>query len=405
MRNNQFFIRLMALLLCVMTLTPFMPAASADIVGGTLNLNDGVYTYGRFDKEGNTYDKDRPIESGFRNANYLPVEGGREITLFLEAAEWNGNNIGMPFQVVEYDLGKNVVGLRSSVSAYFPSGRVGLRLNDRTAYIRLAFTKGGEEIATPLDMIEFAVYYVDEYVNEFQPYFSHTLKTEDMYYIDPLYGKHIVYHGDSIAESRLESALNGGGYAKLIADATNGRYTNLAVGGATLTTHNERHNLVDELSKLPKGGDLYCFQAGINDYTANVKIGYVTPGYADAVDTSTICGAMEYIFRYTLMNLPGKPVCFVITHKVRTTAVKPNANGDTFQDYHDAMVAVCNKYSIPYYDAFLSSGLNGWNATQSNYFLSSNETTTSDGTHPNEEGYRRYYVPQLLSLFRSIVMH
>ncbi len=401
MRKTSVFIRFIALLLCMMTL---MPAASADSAPKNINLNDGVYTYGRFDKNGMPYDKDKPIESGFRSANYLPVEGGRAITIFYESAEWNNNNVGLPFYVVEYDLGKNIVNPRGKLAPYYSANRYSLNLTSRTAYIKFYFSLSDRAIETPLDEIKVGVYYLDNYVHEYVPYVEKMVNKEDMYYLDPLYSKHIVYDGDSMVESRLTDMFNGGAYPKLIADATHGTYTNLASGGARLTGTSSVHSVVRNLSNLPTDGDLYCFQAGINDYYESVPLGSLTDGYADPVDTKTIIGAMEEIFRYCLDNFPGKPVCFVITHKVRTTAIRPNTNGNTFQDYHDAMVEVCNKYSIPYYDAFLSSGLNGWNAAQSNYFLTASVDGGDDGTHPNEEGYRRYYVPQLLSLFRSMLM-
>ena len=217
----------------------------------------------------------------------------------------------------------------------------------------------------------------------------------------PLYQKKIVYDGDSIAESRKN---NGGGYAKLIAEATGSTYVNQAVSGARLTSRESSHSVVDNLVNLPDDADLYCFEGGINDWWGNVPIGTCNPNdYEGELDTSTICGAMETIFRHCLNNFPGKPVCFVITHKIQKTAYSPNQNGDTVEDYRNAMVAVCQKYSIPYYDAFNESGLNGWNEVQNELYLNSNATGKGDGCHPNEEGYKRYYVPQLLDLFERML--
>lgn len=217
----------------------------------------------------------------------------------------------------------------------------------------------------------------------------------------PLFGKKIIYDGDSIAESRDN---NGGGYPALIAKLTGGTYQNFAHGGAHLTSAEGRHSVVDNLPNLPADGDLYCFEGGINDFWGNVPLGTCAPAdYTGTLDTGTICGAMETIFRYCLEKAPGKPVCFVIVHKVQNTAYGKNANGDTFTDYRNAMVAVCQKYSIPYYDAFMESGLNGWNPVQSDLFLNANVDAKGDGIHPNEEGYKRYYVPQLIALFERIM--
>ncbi|MBQ8797180.1 MAG: SGNH/GDSL hydrolase family protein [Oscillospiraceae bacterium] len=220
-----------------------------------------------------------------------------------------------------------------------------------------------------------------------------------------LEGKKIVYDGDSICESRTgTTANNGGGYAKIIADTVGGTYVNNAVSGALLSSSTERHSVVDSLSALPTDGDLYCFEGGYNDYWQDVPVGTCdSADYTGAVDTSTICGALESIFRYCLSVFVGRPVCFVIVHKCQNTGHTANSTGKTFKDYRDVMIQVCEKYSIPYYDAFTKSGLNGWNEAQSNAYLTASVSGDSDGVHPNEQGYKRYYVPQLIALFISMM--
>lgn len=373
----------------------------------SINLNDGVWEYGRFASAGTEYDKDSPIEGAFRNANYLKVDGGRSIAVWFAAAEWNNNNVGYPVEVVQYDADKNICVARTDLLPHVATNSPVLTLNANTAYIRLDMNRSGQAIATPLEEIKIGVYYVEDFVREYVPY-EPTVVEETVLNVEALSvlrGKKIVYDGDSICESRTSgTAANGGGYAKLIADRTGSTFVNQAVGGARLCANSEKHSVVNNLGNLPTDGDLYCFEGGINDFWGNTPIGECSlTDYTGTVDASTICGALETIFRYALNNFAGKPVCYVITHKIGNTAYTANANGKTFRDYRDAMVKVCEKYSIPYYDAFLESGLNGWNAVQSNAYLTANGSGTGDGIHPNEEGYRRYYVPQLLSLFGRMI--
>ena len=215
---------------------------------------------------------------------------------------------------------------------------------------------------------------------------------------DSLSGKKIVYDGDSICRGYYAN----GGYPALIAQATGCTYSNMAEGGGRLCSYADAHSVVGNLQNLPKDGDLYCFEGGINDFWANTPLGVVDMGDYDSVpDASTIAGALETIFRYALENFVGKAICFVIPHKIQRTAFSGNANGNTFSDYRATMIAVCIKYSIPYYDAFEQSGLNGWNATQNAAYLTGNGEGVGDGIHPNAEGYKRYYVPQLIDLFRK----
>ena len=217
---------------------------------------------------------------------------------------------------------------------------------------------------------------------------------------DSLAGKKIVYDGDSICAGYGAS----GGYAAQVAAVTGGIFVNQAVGGGRLTSSNTVHSVVDNLANLPTDGDLYCFEGGINDYWANIPLGELDPSdYNTVPDKSTFAGALEYILRYAISTFVGKPICFVIVHKIQNTSNEKNENGKEFDDYVWMIRMACEKYSIPYYDAYKDSGLNGWNDAQNRAFLTGNGENAPDGTHPNVEGYKRYYVPQLLSLFRSLM--
>lgn len=225
---------------------------------------------------------------------------------------------------------------------------------------------------------------------------------------NPLLGKKIVYDGDSICESRTGSyANNGGSYPKLISEITKSGYENQGVSGARLITKGESgsfHSIVDNVTNLSLDGDIYCFEGGINDYYFNSPLGdFFETEYSSEFDTTTVCGALETIFNYALNHFVGKAICFIIVHKVASTAYAPNTAGNTFSEYREKIVGICRKYSIPYYDAFAESGLNGWNNTQNTAFLDAGDSGLPDGIHPNKEGYLRYYVPQLIALFKRIV--
>lgn len=153
---------------------------------------------------------------------------------------------------------------------------------------------------------------------------------------------------------------------------------------------------------LPTDGDLYCFEGGINDYWTYGLLGTYDPlDYDGELDTTTVCGAVETIFRYAREHFAGKPVVFIIPHKIQETAYSENSNGDTFRDYRDAMAALCEKYGVFCYDAFTDSGLDGSDEEQNKKYLTGNAEGIPDGTHPNEEAYQEFYVPQLIKLFEE----
>lgn len=373
----------------------------------TINLNPGGYEYGYL-KDTGAEASYNPANISIRHADYVPVQGGKSIMFTFDKAAWNNNNPGsMVIILIEYDSNKNFIASQTSCKAYVTTARPTYALNANTSYIRISITNWttGAMASVPIEDIKIGIYYAENATLDYVEYESST--TELMIRGDKvtgggssLAGKRIVYDGDSIC---LGYNANGG-YPAMIASIGGCTAINEATGGARLCAVSDKHSVVNNVSNLPKDGDLYCFQGGINDWWANTPLGTFTQSdYTGTVDPTTIYGAMETIFRYALTNFVGKPICFVITHKIQNNAYSNNTNGHTFWDYRKAMIDVCEKYSIPYYDAFGKSGLNGWNDAQNNAYLTGTGAGTADGIHPNVEGYKRYYVPQLLALFREIM--
>ena len=220
-----------------------------------------------------------------------------------------------------------------------------------------------------------------------------------------LAGLKIAYNGDSIAESRTSgTASNGGGYPKLIAEKTGSTYVNRAVGGGVLAVQEGRHNVVTDIVNMPDDADLICLEGGINDYWRSIPMGtFSKTDYNNVLDNTTVLGALEDILRQSIKKWVGKPICFVIVHKVLDTAWTKNSQGYTFEELREQMIGLLNKYSIPYYDCYEKGGLNAYIDELNNAYLTGGESTSGDGCHPNKEGYERYYVPQLISLFESIL--
>ena len=368
------------------------------------NLCDGVYEWGSLESSGNEGSLS-PENYGFRTANFLPVEGGRKVLWSRDETVYDGTQL---YCICEYDVNKNLVLRTKNINHCLNKWDTAkaFTLNANTKFVRFYIYNG--ETVVDLDAIRINLFYVENIADFWTGdgddfiYVPHIIVESAGEFIpltkiqSPLTGKKIVYDGDSICIG----TYGGGGYAKIIADKVGGSFVNQAVGGARLVTKGSGsyHSIVDNLSNLPSDGDLYCFDGGVNDVWSSVPLGtYEMSNYTGEVDKTTICGAMETIFRYCLNNFVGKPVCYIITHKVS------NINFENYKNYHDSAVAICNKYSIPYYDAYNASGLNGWNTAQNNAFLTGNNTGTPDGCHPNEEGYKRYYVPQLIQLFESMI--
>lgn len=203
----------------------------------------------------------------------------------------------------------------------------------------------------------------------------------------------IAFFGDSITE---------GGYPDLIGSITGATVTNHGVGGATVAsgTANVTH-IVEQITAHTGNDDIICVSGGYNDFCQEVPLGTLSTGYNAALDTTTLIGALESIFRKLLTSHSEAQIFYVITHKIDGAENRQNDIGLTLTDYHDAIVSVLEKYSIPCYDAFADSGLvtstaSDWGAT-----LRSLYTTNADGTHPNEAGYLKYYVYQIIGMMEN----
>ena len=246
--------------------------------------------------------------------------------------------------------------------------------------------------------------------SEYTGYESYKKTVPETQIPSPLKGKLIAYNGDSICESRFSGSMaNGGSYPAIIADIVGGSYNNRAISGGILASQTgngttpARFVCLDVVN-MPADADLICFEGGINDYWTNVPLGDFSPSdYSTTVDTTTVCGAVESILRQAINKWVGKRIVFIIVHKIRHTAFSQNQAGYTFEELHDKIVAICNKYSIPYFDAWKDGGLNTYISSLSEAYTLKGSGEYGDTVHPNEDGYKKYYVPQLISLFDSLI--
>lgn len=226
----------------------------------------------------------------------------------------------------------------------------------------------------------------------------------------PLYGKKILYNGDSICESRTSGITdNGGSYPLLISEKTGCKFENRAIGGGILASQKAdgskpSRTVVTDIVNMSSDADLICLEGGINDYWGNVPLGdFIDSDYNNELDETTLIGALESIIRQSINKWIGVPICFIIVHKIKSTVYIRNEAGYTFAEAHDKMVSLLKKYAIPFYDAFECSGLNAYNDVQNESFLTAGASGLPDGCHPNKDAYLKYYVPQLIKLFESLV--
>ena len=209
----------------------------------------------------------------------------------------------------------------------------------------------------------------------------------------PLFGKKLYCDGDSI----MEGVVNGGGFAKIIAENNGMILKNIAVSGGTIrsgTTWSgggNRHWICESIATLPTDGDYYIFDGGVNDVNSGTAMGSITYGYSGTLDTTTFCGAFEQCCKTLVETFVGKKVGYIFVHRIwQSTDTLANS-------FFDNAKIILKKWGIPFIDLMeLIPSLNLINELKTNY------TVGGDGWHPNTEGYNKYYVDKITAWLKTL---
>ena len=167
-------------------------------------------------------------------------------------------------------------------------------------------------------------------------------------YARSLNGVKVDFEGDSVMEANSAN----GGWATLIQQMEGVVATNNGVSGSRITNAEGRTSILQRiLSRTPSDFDMIIVQGGFNDGSSPLgtfsRNDYRDEGVGD-YDPTTYYGALEIICRYCLKNFPKAGMI-----------VGYNWGLDTWNTtLADAMVAVCEKWGMPYVDLRTKAGFN-----------------------------------------------
>ena len=201
-----------------------------------------------------------------------------------------------------------------------------------------------------------------------------------------LYKKSIFCAGDSIAQGYGNDDVS---YVDILTDRYSMNTYKSAKGGATISIVPDRESISQMvLNDMVKNYDYALLEGGWNDFKDNVMLGELSDGDYDTLNQYTFIGALEKTFRYIQTNHANTDIYFLIVHKIdETNASKVNALGLTFEDYYNAIITVCNKYSINVIDVYKDSD---YNTAYQEYKA---DTLNGDGVHPLQKSFFKYYMP------------
>lgn len=209
-----------------------------------------------------------------------------------------------------------------------------------------------------------------------------------------LSGKFISFSGDSICQG----TANGGGYAKVIAELTKCRVENIGIGGGVITDEvytsegAKRFCISASVNNMSVDADYAIVEGGVNDSSLRVEKGTLSEGYDAELDTTTFYGAFEAMCKNLVTRFAGKKIGYIMVHKM-TSQFDSSYEGN----YYWIAKECLEKWGIPYLD--LNTQCPPLNYVES---LKNAYTSNGDGWHPNDEGYRKYYVPKIISWLESL---
>lgn len=155
------------------------------------------------------------------------------------------------------------------------------------------------------------------------------------------------------------------------------------VCGSTLSLFQERDDaFVQRFRQMEMDYDLCIIYGGVNDFNHSLPLGKLGDTEADS-----FYGALELLIRTLLAARPEGELMFITPMKTRDFKGYPhwdteNADGHRLVDYRDAVLAVCQKYSIPVLDFFSMSGITA-DVPEMKVCIQ------PDGLHPNQAGYQQ----------------
>lgn len=223
-----------------------------------------------------------------------------------------------------------------------------------------------------------------------------------------LNGKTILNFGDSIAEGGANNYRN---YCTIISEKYNMSVNSVAVSGAIMarnTALTGSHSVLTQIDNAitnhgSKTFDFIVLEGGTNDlnYIAQDKleIGTITDAYDGEYDETTAIGALEkaiYLIRTTWLS---SNIIFVIPHHMssRDYAIT--------KELWSKYVDVCKKWGVPVVNVYEEGQYNTFIASMNALYARTSEISDTgyDRTHPNEDGYKKWYCPLIVSKMKEIV--
>lgn len=207
---------------------------------------------------------------------------------------------------------------------------------------------------------------------------------------NPLKGKIAAFTGDSLCAG----AGYTGGYAGIIGTDYDMTVQNIGTSEGTIVRYQSYFCISESISNLRSDADFVLLEGGGNDAwygTQVIPLGTLSSGYSATLDTTTFAGAFENMLKSAIARFPNAKIGYIFPHKCIANFDSPSGA------YRNMAISALEKWGIPYCDLNISVPPLGYiDSLKSTY-------TSGDGIHPNESGYRTFYVPKIVAFMRTML--
>jgi lysophospholipase L1-like esterase len=207
---------------------------------------------------------------------------------------------------------------------------------------------------------------------------------------NPLKGKIAAFTGDSLCAG----AGYTGGYAGIIGTDYEMTVQNIGTSEGTIVRYQSYFCISESIANLRSDADFVLLEGGGNDAwygTQVIPLGTLSSGYSATLDTTTFAGAFENMLKSAIARFQNAKIGYIFPHKCIANFDSPNGA------YRNMAISALEKWGIPYCDLNVSVPPLGYiDSLKSTY-------TAGDGIHPNEAGYRTFYVPKIVAFMQTML--
>ena len=338
------------------------------------------------------YDGTEGSSSNHYASDYIPVVNGEFYSMPVDPDYFGEAGAS---RIACYDSKKEFIGqVEGTIKDFICTIQID---NASVAYIRTTIRKAQNyQYKWRQNFETYMVVNSAIYPNRYIPYGAtsyyadYELAPQAINLFNPLFGKSVVFDGDSICNASSEGTSLG--WAGRIGLRNRMMWQNWAIGGGTITDISGKH-CISSQSYENANPDYIIIEGGTNDADIIGSIlnnnkptlfgSYDLDKYDGDYNNTTYCGAIEFLFKRLLTNYPSAKIGVIIAPKMGVLSSYTKEKNNR-RAYFETLMILCEKWGIPYLNLWDRGRLN---PSLSVFYNNGEDSFYTDGQHLTAKGY------------------